>query len=35
MVEVMHAGIFGKEPTNTFGIVPSDHYGVYADIDIR
>ena len=31
-VDSVQAGIFGKEPNNRFGIVPSDHYGVYTDI---
>lgn len=31
---VVGSGIFGKEPRNRFGIVPSDHYGVYVDIEI-
>ena len=29
---VEDAGLFGKEPANRFGIVPSDHYGVFADL---
>ncbi len=31
---VSDAGIFGTEPTPTMGIVPSDHYGVYATLDV-
>ena len=27
------AGVFGTEPTPRARVVPSDHYGVYADID--
>ena len=30
---ILHVGIFGKEPTNSLGVVPSDHYGLYADLD--
>lgn len=31
---VLRSGIFGKTPRNRFGIVPSDHYGVFVDIEI-
>jgi endonuclease/exonuclease/phosphatase family metal-dependent hydrolase len=29
---VQSVGLFGKEPTNSLGIVPSDHYGVFVDL---
>ena len=31
---VFRVGLFGKEPTNSLGIVPSDHYGLFADLAI-
>ena len=30
---VLNAGIFGTHPTPQMQVVPSDHYGVYADLD--
>jgi endonuclease/exonuclease/phosphatase family metal-dependent hydrolase len=27
------AAVFGKEPTNRLGVVPSDHYGLVVDLD--
>lgn len=30
---VPDAGIFGTDPTRQAQVVPSDHYGVYADLD--
>lgn len=30
---ILHVGLFGKEPTNSLGIVPSDHYGLFADLE--
>lgn len=30
---VVRVGLFGKDPTNCLGIVPSDHYGLFADLD--
>jgi maltose 6'-phosphate phosphatase len=30
---VPNAGVFGTGPTPRVGVVPSDHYGVYADLD--
>jgi len=32
-LRVLRSGLFAKEPTNRFGIVPSDHYGVFVDLD--
>jgi len=34
VVHVRRAGIFGKVPANSLGIVPSDHYGLYVDLGI-
>jgi maltose 6'-phosphate phosphatase len=34
-VHVEDVGIFGKEPRNSLGIVPSDHYGLYADLSVK
>ncbi len=31
-LRVVRAGLFGKEPANRLGIVPSDHYGVFVDL---
>jgi hypothetical protein len=31
---VIGAGLFGNAPANSLGIVPSDHYGVYVDLDL-
>ena len=31
-IRVRRAGLFGREPANRFGIVPSDHYGVWVDV---
>lgn len=31
---VVRAGLFGKAPTNSLGLVPSDHYGVFVDLSI-
>jgi endonuclease/exonuclease/phosphatase family metal-dependent hydrolase len=31
---VTHAGLFGKAPTNSLGLVPSDHYGLVVDLEI-
>lgn len=31
--KVLEAGVFGTSPTPRAGVVPSDHYGVYADIE--
>lgn len=31
---VIRVGLFGKEPTNRYRIVPSDHYGVFVDFDL-
>jgi len=31
-VSVLRAGLFGTEPTNSLGVVPSDHYGVFVDL---
>ncbi len=30
---VLDAGIFGTQPTPQLQVVPSDHYGVYANLD--
>lgn len=30
---VLHADVFGTQPTRRARVVPSDHYGVYADLD--
>jgi len=29
----LRVGLFGKDPTNSLGIVPSDHSGLFADIE--
>ena len=29
---VMASGLFGRRPANRFGIIPSDHYGVFVDL---
>jgi endonuclease/exonuclease/phosphatase family metal-dependent hydrolase len=31
---VTEAGLFGHEPTNRFGLIPSDHYGHFVDLDL-
>jgi maltose 6'-phosphate phosphatase len=31
---VTHAGLFGKEPANSLGLVPSDHYGLVVDLEL-
>ena len=31
---VVCANLFGKEPTNGLGLVPSDHYGLFVDLDL-
>ncbi|HZJ61942.1 MAG TPA: endonuclease/exonuclease/phosphatase family protein [Kofleriaceae bacterium] len=31
-VTVAAAGLFGRDPANRLGIVPSDHYGVFVDL---
>lgn len=31
--DVLDAGVFGAEPTPRARVVPSDHYGVYVDLD--
>jgi endonuclease/exonuclease/phosphatase family metal-dependent hydrolase len=31
---ILAAGLFGHEPTNSFGVIPSDHYGLYVDLDL-
>ncbi len=31
-IQILQAGIFGREPHNRFGIIPSDHYGVFVDL---
>jgi endonuclease/exonuclease/phosphatase family metal-dependent hydrolase len=31
---LLAAGLFGHEPTNSFGVIPSDHYGLYVDLDL-
>jgi endonuclease/exonuclease/phosphatase family metal-dependent hydrolase len=31
---VVAAGLFGQEPRNSLGIVPSDHYGLLVDLDV-
>ena len=33
-LRVVRAGLFGKAPSNRFGIVPSDHYGVFVDLEV-
>jgi maltose 6'-phosphate phosphatase len=30
---VTASGLFGQQPANRFGIVPSDHYGVFVDLE--
>jgi len=30
---VLRAGLFGKDPANSLDIVPSDHYGLFVDLD--
>jgi hypothetical protein len=30
---VTNADLFGVEPSAMFGAVPSDHYGVFVDLD--
>lgn len=32
---VKRCGLIGKEPVNRHGIVPSDHYGVFVDLEIK
>jgi hypothetical protein len=32
-LRVRRAGLFGKEPANLSGIIPSDHYGVFVDLE--
>jgi endonuclease/exonuclease/phosphatase family metal-dependent hydrolase len=32
---VIRSGLFGKVPTNSLGVVPSDHYGVFVDLIIQ
>jgi hypothetical protein len=34
MPQVIASGLFGREPANRFGIVPSDHYGVFIDLEL-
>jgi hypothetical protein len=31
---VLAVSLFGKEPANSLGVVPSDHYGVVVDLDL-
>ncbi len=31
---VRASGLFGRQPANRFGIVPSDHYGVFVDLQL-
>jgi maltose 6'-phosphate phosphatase len=31
---VVASGLFGREPANRLGIVPSDHYGVFVDLEL-
>ena len=31
---ILRVGLFGKGPTNSLGIVPSDHDGLFADLNI-
>jgi endonuclease/exonuclease/phosphatase family metal-dependent hydrolase len=31
---ILASGLFGKQPANRFGIVPSDHYGVFVDLEL-
>ena len=31
--KVRASGLFGRRPANRFGIVPSDHYGVFVDLE--
>jgi hypothetical protein len=31
-VHAEQVGLFGKVPANSLGIVPSDHYGLVADL---
>ncbi|HZO27201.1 MAG TPA: endonuclease/exonuclease/phosphatase family protein [Chloroflexota bacterium] len=30
----LRVGLFGKHPTNRLGIIPSDHYGLFVDLDV-
>jgi maltose 6'-phosphate phosphatase len=32
---ILNVGLFGQEPVNSLGVVPSDHYGLYADLKAR
>jgi maltose 6'-phosphate phosphatase len=32
--QVTRTGLFGQEPTNSLGLVPSDHYGLFADLEL-
>ncbi len=34
MPRVMKSGLFGCDRLNRFGIIPSDHYGVFVDLDL-
>jgi endonuclease/exonuclease/phosphatase family metal-dependent hydrolase len=34
-VRIVNAGLFGSQPTNSLGIVPSDHYGLFVELTIR
>jgi endonuclease/exonuclease/phosphatase family metal-dependent hydrolase len=34
MPQVIASGLFAREPANRFGIVPSDHYGVFVDLEL-
>lgn len=31
---ILRVGIFGKEPINSLGIIPSDHYGLFTDLNV-
>jgi endonuclease/exonuclease/phosphatase family metal-dependent hydrolase len=31
---IIGTGVFGQRPANRFGIVPSDHYGVFVDLEL-